>query len=259
MRVEKFLKRIGFHGVPKVGYETLARLQTAFLLSVPFENIDIHYSNTEIILDTEAFYDKIVERRRGGFCFECNGLMYAVLREMGFTVELLSARMCIPHPFDQPEFGHMLLKVVLDRAYLVDLGNGQSFRTPLCEDGSNEVWTPEGALYRIGPHMAGRTLYTRTGDTRWTPRFNYDSIARDLAQFAQMCHWHQTCPQSTFAKGPLATLALPEGRIFATRHKFVENHFGRITETPLNSESEFLECLKTRFNIFLSPKNGRCT
>lgn len=258
MRVEKFLKRIGFQGIPKVNYETLARLQADFLLSVPFENIDIHYSDTEIILDTEAFYDKIVERRRGGFCFECNGLMCELLQEIGFTVELLSARMCIPHPVDLPEFGHMFLKVILDQVYLVDFGNGQSFRTPLCEDGSNEVWTPEGSLYRIGPHIAGRTLYTRTKDTRWTPRFNYDSIARDLSQFAQMCRWHQTCPQSTFVKGPLATLALPEGRIFATPHKFVENHFGQITETPLNTEAEFLECLKIKFNIVLDSKIERC-
>ena len=57
MKVEKLLKRIGFKGVPKINYETLAQLQTSFLLSVPFENIDIHYSDKEIVLDPEAFYD----------------------------------------------------------------------------------------------------------------------------------------------------------------------------------------------------------
>ena len=249
MKVEKFLKRIGFKGTPKVDYETLTRLQTNFLLSVPFENIDIHYGPKKITLDVEAFYDKIVERGRGGFCFECNGLMYAMLREMGFHTELFSARMCVPHPTDQPEFGHIFLRVVMDRGYLVDVGNGQSFRTPLYEDGGNDAWIPEGFWFRIGPHISGRTLYTRSRDARWTPRFNYDPIARALPQFAEMCRWHQTNPQSTFVKGPLATLALPDGRIFVTRNRFTENRFGKTTETPIASEAEFLECLKTRFNI----------
>lgn len=249
MKVEKLLKRIGFKGVPKINYETLAQLQTSFLLSVPFENIDIHYGDKEIVLDPEAFYDKIVERGRGGFCFECNGLMHAILCEMGFRAELFSARMCLPLPVDLPEFGHIFIRVAIDREYIVDFGNGQSFRTPLREDGSNDAWIPEGFWFRVGPHISGRTLYTRSKDTRWTPRFNYDPIARDLPQFAEMCRYHQTSPQSTFVKGPLATLATPEGRIFVTRNRFAENRFGETTETLLNNESEFLECLKTRFNI----------
>lgn len=257
MKVEKFLKRIGFSGAPKVDYETLARLQNNFLLSVPFENIDIHYSDRKIVLDTEAFYEKIVERKRGGFCFECNGLMYAMLREMGFRVELFSARMCVPLPVDLPEFAHIFLRVTLEREYLVDFGNGQSFRTPLHEDGSSEAWIPEGFLFRVGPHISGRTLYTRSADTRWTPRFNYDPIARDLSQFAEMCHWHQTNPQSTFVKGPLATRALPDGRIFVTRTRFSENRLGKTTDTPISDEAEFLECLKTKFNIVPEKKTAR--
>lgn len=253
MKVEKFLKRIGFSGTPKVDYYTLAQLQTKFLLSVPFENLDMHYCDG-VAFGIEAAYDKIVERNRGGYCYECNSLMYAMLCEMGFRVDIYSGRMTIDGPLDGPEFGHMFLKVTIDRDYLVDVGNGQSFRTPLYEDGGNEAWIPEGFWFRVGPHIDGRTLYSRSADTRWNTRFNYDPIARDINQFRGGRDYHHTSPDSPFTKGPLATLATPEGRIFVTPNRFVENRFGEKTETTLNSEAEFLECLKTRFNLIPDSK-----
>ena len=254
MRVEKFLKRIGFTGTPKVDYETLAQIQTRFVLSIPFENLDMHYKEGGIPHDLEAAYEKIVERGRGGFCYECNGLLYLMLREMGFRTELLSGRMTIDGPLDGPEFGHMFLRVTIDRPYIVDVGNGQSFRTPLYEDGGNEAWIPEGFWFRMGPHIDGWTLYSRSKDTRWNTRFNYEPIARDFNQFASGNAYHHTSPDSPFPKGPMATIATPEGRIFVTRNHFVENRFGEKIDTPLTSEAEFLDCLKTRFNIILDTK-----
>lgn len=253
MNIEKFFKRIGFTRTPKVDYYTLAELQTKFLLSVPFENLDMHYGDG-VAFGIEAAYDKIVERNRGGYCYECNSLMYAMLCELGFRVDLYSGRMTIDGPMDGPEFGHMFLKVTIDRDYLVDVGNGQSFRTPLYEDGSNEAWIPEGFTFRVGPHIDGRTVYSRSKDTRWNSRFNYDPIARDINQFLCGREYHHTSPDSPFPKGPLATLATPHGRIFVTPKHFVELRHGEKQEIPLANESEFLECLKTKFNLVLGSK-----
>src|SRR5262249_9039065 len=65
------------------------------MLSVPFENLDIHLGRP-IVLDDDVFFDKIVERRRGGFCYELNGLFAALLRELGFDVTMLSAGVAGP-------------------------------------------------------------------------------------------------------------------------------------------------------------------
>ena len=70
---------------------TLSRLQHRHLMSIPFENLDIHWGQ-RIVLDTEAFYDKIVTGGRGGFCYELNGLFNELLQQIGFTTRLVSAQ-----------------------------------------------------------------------------------------------------------------------------------------------------------------------
>ena len=79
--VERYLQRIDYSGPTVPTLETLSALHQAHLLAVPFENLDIHLGRA-IVLDEEALYDKIVERRRGGFCYELNGLFAALLRAL---------------------------------------------------------------------------------------------------------------------------------------------------------------------------------
>src|SRR5262245_1566225 len=85
-----YLKRIDYRGRLDPTAETLRGLHVAHMLSVPFENLDIPLGRP-IVLDEDALFDKIVARRRGGFCYELNGLFAALLRSLGFDVTLLSA------------------------------------------------------------------------------------------------------------------------------------------------------------------------
>src|SRR5262245_59151663 len=91
MDVQAYLKRIGFQGAFGRDEETLRQLHLAHLLRVPFENLSIH-AQQPIVLDDAALFEKIVVRRRGGFCYELNGLFSALLRELGFAVSRLSAQ-----------------------------------------------------------------------------------------------------------------------------------------------------------------------
>ena len=68
--------------------ETLRDLQVAHLSTVPFENLSIH-SGEPIVLNEDALFAKIVEQKRGGFCYECNGLFAGLLRALGFEVAML--------------------------------------------------------------------------------------------------------------------------------------------------------------------------
>src|SRR5256885_14139468 len=106
--------------------ETLRGLQVAHLQSVPFENLSIH-AGEPIVLEDEALFKKIVERRRGGFCYEANGLFAALLRALGFHVSMLSAEVAHAEGGFSRAFDHMALMVRLEQRWLADGGFGDSF------------------------------------------------------------------------------------------------------------------------------------
>ncbi|UCH26235.1 MAG: arylamine N-acetyltransferase, partial [Trueperaceae bacterium] len=125
MEVKHYLERIGYRGPVDVSARTLASLQRAHLHTVPFENLDVCLGR-EIVLEPAALYDKIVVRRRGGFCYELNGLFAWLLTELGFEVTLLSARVFGERGLG-PEFDHLTLRVDLSEPWLVDVGFGDGF------------------------------------------------------------------------------------------------------------------------------------
>ena len=130
MDIEAYLDRIGYGGPRTPSLDTLRGLHRAHLLSVPFENLDVH-ARRPIILDRERLYDKIVRRRRGGFCYELNGLFAMLLGEMGFRVSLLSAGVARETGGFGPEFDHLALDVNLEGEWLADVGFGESIPGPL--------------------------------------------------------------------------------------------------------------------------------
>src|SRR5207253_7331000 len=130
MNVAAYLGRIGYNGKVSTTIETLRGLHRAHLLSVPFENLDISLGR-QILCNEDAFLRKIVERRRGGFCYEMNGAFAALLRAIGFRVTLLSARVPQPDGGDGLEFDHLTLRVDFEEPYLADVGFGDSFMEPL--------------------------------------------------------------------------------------------------------------------------------
>ena len=91
LNVQKYLERISYQGEIQTNLNTLAALHRHHILSIPFENLDIHYGR-KIILDLNRIEQKVITHHRGGFCYELNGLFGALLRELGFDVKLLSAR-----------------------------------------------------------------------------------------------------------------------------------------------------------------------
>src|SRR5215213_4881753 len=149
MDVQAYLRRINYRGELAPTAATLRELHRAHLLAVPFENLDIHLGRP-IILDQEALFDKIVTRRRGGFCYELNGVFALLLRELGFDVTLLAAGVARANGSFGPEFDHLTLLVkspstdpttrnlqstiynLQSEMWLADVGFGDSFRAPLC-------------------------------------------------------------------------------------------------------------------------------
>jgi N-hydroxyarylamine O-acetyltransferase len=178
---------------------------------VPFENLDIPLGR-QIVCDEDTFVRKIVERRRGGFCYEMNGAFAALLRAIGFHVTLLSARVPQPDGSDGPEFDHLTLRVDLEESWLADVGFGDSFMEPLrLKTGIEQE--QDGRRFRIVDF--GELLHVERAEPGggWKREYSFTLKPRHLREFAGMCHYHQTSPESPFTRKRLCTIATPEGRI----------------------------------------------
>jgi N-hydroxyarylamine O-acetyltransferase len=106
-------------------------LQNFHLKAIPFENLDIHLNNP-IILDIDSIYDKIINRNRGGFCHELNGLFYCLLKQTGFEVKMISAEVFGKNGIYSEDFDHMgIIADIGGQSYLVDVGFGKFSFSPL--------------------------------------------------------------------------------------------------------------------------------
>jgi N-hydroxyarylamine O-acetyltransferase len=231
----------------------LRELQLAHLMAVPFENLDIHLGRT-IILDQSAFFEKVVRRRRGGFCYELNGLFAALLRQLGFHVSLLSAQVARAEGGFGPEYDHLTLLVEFPASEprrLADVGFGDSFREPLLFDEPGEQagsLHDNGRVYRLERAGDAVTLLRREEDGAWKPQYLFSHAPRQLEEFAAMCHYQQTSPESHFTQQRICSRATPTGRITLADLRLIVTENGLRTERTL-PEDEYRSVLLEQFGI----------
>lgn len=244
---KEYLNRIGYAGPFEASFETLAALQLTHLRTVPFENLDIHLGRP-IVLDVDLLFDKVVRRRRGGFCYECNGLFAELLRAAGFRVTMLSAGVANGKGGFGPDFDHMTLRVDLDEPWLVDVGFGDSFQQPLRLQESIKQ-SDSRKEYRFIRQNETWVLEEREDDAEWKPQFRFTLQPRRLSDYADMCHYHQTSPESSFTRKRICSLATPQGRISLSEWKLITTTGGVREERELPNEGEYLQALQTLFGI----------
>ena len=249
MDVERYLARIGYAGPREPTITMLRGLHLAHLYSVPFENLDIGLGRP-IVLDEQAVFDKIVVRRRGGFCYELNGLFAALLRALGFRVTLLAARDVAADGALGPEFDHLTLRVDLAEPWLADVGWGDSFLEPLRLD-AREGQPDHGRVYRIVQEEERRRLQQRDGDGSWESHYQFTLQPRAWSDFAETCRYHQTSAQSTFTQRRVCTLATPTGRATLSDQRLIVTAEGVRQETPLTDEVAVDAVLRERFGIVI--------
>lgn len=241
-----YLHRIGYQGSLEPSFETLRCLQRAHLLSVPFENLDIHIGRV-IKLDEDALFKKIVKGRRGGFCYELNGLFAGLLRQLGFQVALFSARVTEDGEIGQ-EYDHLVLRVQLEQPYLVDVGSGDSFLEPLRLNDQDQN-DPNG-IYHLTDRDGQWALWEQhQDDLFWHPKFIFTLLPRQLEEFASMCHYHQTSPESSFTRQRVCSQARPDGRITLTDTRLIKTTLGQKEVVPVSTKEEFNTALWEYFAI----------
>jgi N-hydroxyarylamine O-acetyltransferase len=231
--VQAYLDRIGYAGSTAPDLATLAALQRAHMLSVPFENLDIHLGR-RLVLDPVANHEKIVGRGRGGWCFELNGLFGWLLEQIGFDVTLLGARVNTGEERGS-DLAHLLLRVDLAEPYIADVGFGEGAFEPVPLAGISD-----GVIAHQDGH---RVVFTQQ--------------PRSIDEFQPMCDHLQTSADSVFVRSRFAVLALPDGRIKLRGDELIEQHGDAVTTRVLGCDDEWRAVLRDRFGVVLDQSTSR--
>jgi N-hydroxyarylamine O-acetyltransferase len=209
--LESYLQRIGHRGPRSLDLATLQALHVAHLAAIPFENLDVRLGR-RIALDLPALERKLVEGRRGGYCFEQNTLFAAALAALGFPVETLEARVRPPGTQTPLPRTHMVLAVrVAERDYLCDVGfggDGPLWPVPLDGGPSRQ---PDGVLEVMHEgellHVLRRHGPAGAADLYAFTRQPVLAIDYEVAN-----HYTATHPESRFRKTFTVQRSLPGER-----------------------------------------------
>lgn len=248
--LDAYLSRVGFAGPIGADLTTLRGMHRAHYFHVPFENLDIQ-RKVPLVVDRAANYEKIVRRRRGGWCMELTGLFAWALREIGFRVDVLGARVMSADGRLGPPMTHMVALVYLDEPWLADVGFGGRIieplrlaeREPQAFDGRTYVVASDEDHYFVTvdePAMAPGAART----------YVFTLVPRQFAEFETACRWLQTSPESGFTRGDVATLPLPAGRVTYSAGRLLVSEGDR-RETTVVPEGERGRVLEERFGIVI--------
>jgi N-hydroxyarylamine O-acetyltransferase len=249
VKLASYLERVGFEGTPRVDRETLCRLHRNHLEAIPYEALDVQLGRP-VSLELPRIYEKLVDRRRGGWCYEQNGLLGWALETIGFTVTRVAGGVMRIASGDAALGNHLALVVTLDEPWLVDAGFGGSLAEPI-------ALAP--AAHRHAPYDLS---LARTEDDYWRYEewirgrpfsFDFRLAPADPALLARQQASLQTDPQSPFV------LNLVAQRRAGDSHASLR---GRVlTLSRGDTYKEFLvedaETLRTRFDLDVPEIAGR--
>ena len=253
MDIRDYLQRIHYQDSLEPTLQTLQTLHETHLLTVPFENLSIHYGQP-IILQEASLFNKIVRKHRGGFCYELNGLFSWLLRQSGYKVTLLSAGV----GSSGPEYDHLTLLVhqLSGADWLADVGFGDSFLHPLRFEAEIEQDGADGKAYRLQKKYDEHTqrdywIMQQFNDGTWQLQYRFTLQPHTLTDFTERCIYQQTSPQSHFTRQRICSLATPAGRITLSDLRLITTIHGERNERELASEDEYFAVLAEQFGIVI--------
>ncbi|NXW65434.1 ARY2 protein, partial [Eurystomus gularis] len=278
MDIKEYFARISYQGsYDKLDLATLTDIFQHHIRAVPFENLSIHCGES-IELDLEATYNKIVRKKRGGWCMENNHLLSWVLKTLGYDVTFLGSKVYFPE-YDAyaEEIDHLLLKVVLnDKSYIVDGGFGMVYQLwqPLeLIPGTDQLQTP--GIFRFLEEN-GIWYLEKVKRKQWVPNQSVSTFhnvdkevcrrvylftlqPRDIEEFRASNTHLQTAPDSLFVTKSICSLQTADGIRALVGWKLTEIKYNYkdnmdLVEIRMLADEEIEKTLKEKFNITLDKK-----
>ena len=242
-----YLRRIAVAPPVTADAATVRRLHRAHQVAVPFENLSIHLSEP-ISLEESDLVDKIVQRRRGGFCYELNGLFALLLEALGASVTRVAARVHGDSGFGPP-FDHLALIVrPADGSgpWLADVGFGSHSDYPLLLDRRDGQDDPAGE-FLLADAPGGDLDVFKNG----RPQYRIEPRQRSLPDFVPTCWWQQTSPRSHFTEGTICSRLTEDGRVSISGRTLIQTSGATRTERPLDGDDALLAAYREHFGITL--------
>jgi N-hydroxyarylamine O-acetyltransferase len=262
MNLDAYFMRIGFNGPRVPTLETLQALHLAHVQSIPFENLN-PLLGWPVPLDLPSVEDKLIRAGRGGYCFEQNALLAAALRELGFDVTGLAARVIWSAPEDAvTPRTHMLLKVTIaGEPYIADGGfGGQTLTGPIRLIENVEQPTPHEPFRlvpaepfdaAVGPYGADLKLQSMVAGA-WKTLYRFDLQPQRPPDYYLSNYYVSTHPSSQFRTNLRVALAAPGRRYALVNNQLTVHHLNGPSERQLlNNVNEVKESLVTQFGLAL--------
>jgi arylamine N-acetyltransferase len=259
--LNRYFDRINFHGVAEPNLDLLQDLVIAHTQTIPFENLDPVMGVPVDDLGPEALTDKLVHRRRGGYCYEQNGLMGYVLSEVGFRVRRLAGRVIWMLPPDAPfpAQTHTVLAVTFpgsQGSYLVDVGfGGQTPTSPIrIETGSVQRTTHEP--YRLEDRRDGLVLQALIRG-EWVPLYEFTTRTQPEIDLTVGSWFVSTHPSSHFVTGLMAARVTDDARLNLAGRNLTVHRADGSEKTRLEDAAAVVDTLAERFGVNMADVGER--
>jgi N-hydroxyarylamine O-acetyltransferase len=246
MNLDRYLKRIGLDHRPPATLEGLKAVHHAHLLAIPYENIDVQLGRP-VTTAIEPIYEKIVERGRGGWCYEMNGSLGWALKELGFNVTRATGAVVREMKGELSVGNHLVLRVELPEGlYLADVGFGDGPRDPIpLKVGA---FISEG--FHFGVSRVDETWWRFANDPRGgAPSFDFNLAPADEAVLSAKCEFLQTAPMSPFVQNLVVQRHVPGGLAILRGRTLRELTSAETRERVLEDADDLMATLQMRFGL----------
>ena len=243
-QLARYLKRIGHAGDVRPDLATLRSLHRAHVTAIPFEGLDAQLG-VEPSLELDAIFEKLVERPRGGWCYEMNGLFGAALQAIGFSVTRVSCGVMRQDGGDERMGTHLALLVDCEGRWLCDVGFGGSLLEPL----PLVAGARKDAIYTLSLEQTedGYWRFTECADVPFGYDFRPDPA--DEALLVAKRDWQAAHPASNFTLNFVAQRRQPDSHLILRGRVLTERQPEGATTHTIASADELVAVLAERFGI----------
>lgn len=243
-RLARYCARIGYDGPRLATLDVLRAVHRAHLLTIPYENLDIHLGRP-LTLDRDAAFAKLVDEGRGGWCYEMNGTLGRVLEAMGFDVGYVSGAANRVRSGEAADDNHLVLVVTLDRPFIVDVGFGDGFLEPL----PLEPGRYAQGFVEFGVSRAGDWWRVHNHEYGGAESFDFTLQPRTLESFAAKCHELQTSPDSSFVKSTVCERWRPDGLVMLRSATLREVTAAGVRDRVITDPGDYARVLRDGFGL----------
>ncbi len=249
--LDSYFERINYKGSTEANEDTLGDIHIAHTLNVPFENLDVFYRRP-ILLDGESLYKKLVQERRGGYCFEMNGIFSLVLQKMGFKVTNLLAKVAFDSMHYTTRTHQAILVETGGRKWLADVGFGNDgLIAPLLLEENTEQ-KQFAHTYQLAMHSTLGCVLQKKREDGYHPLYAFTLESCSPEDFLMSNHFTSTYPESFFLKMRMCTMPKKDGRITLTDNHFKVVNENAVSELPIDNDNAFSALLKEHFLLDLA-------